>query len=663
MEDEYSELAKCIAEKGDIPSHLVPILRELYIETADNGQEGSNKVPKEYELIYASKNRKEEIIANTKVAPLQKIKVFAGNSNNDWENKLIFGDNLKALKSLTLDPDVKGKVKLIYIDPPFATKKDFMKDEVKAYADKVVGSEFIEFTRKRLILMKELLAPNGVIFVHLDTKKGHYIKIILDEIFGEANFINEIIWHYRSFHGQTKTYFPKKHDSIFYYANSGDRFFSLPRKNVAIEDMIDYKNWGKYIVNGNEIRGDNYPTDVRFKRNLDKWKRQNPGKGPNKDDILYVFQSQPEDDVWDIQYIDPKDKKEKVNYPTQKPEALLQRIIECSTQEGDLILDAFAGSGTTLAVAEKLGRKWIGIDCGKLSIYTIQNRMLSLKEEIGNKGKALKHKPFAVFNAGLYDYKEIENLDFESYRKFILQLFQVRDKKHEINGVEMDGYIKRYSALLWKHKDKKNLVINDTFMKSLDKSLSGKGGSVVYVIAPSSVFEFQDDYKNFQDTQYRFLRIPQSIIDELVTSNGKSLLQPRSEGNVNDIVEALAFDFIRVPKVKRTLKLAKPLAEDLLNYESKLATIKITEFISMAVANSEFISDLEKLSLVLIDSNYDGKIFRLSEVFFGERIVDGTIQISTENLGKELMIIYVDIYGNEYRESIKSTEFGIKNEQ
>lgn len=627
-EDEYSELAKCIAEKRDIPSHLVPILRELYIETADNGQEGSSKLPKEYELIYATKNRKEEIIANTKIAPLQKIKVFSGNSNNSWENKLIFGDNLKALKSLTLDPDVKGKVKLIYIDPPFATKQDFMKNEVKAYADKIVGSEFIEFIRKRLLILRELLSDDGVIFVHLDSKKGHYIKIIMDEVFGESNFRNEIVWCY-SGGGVPRKDYPRKHDVIFRYSKSNNYSFKVEFKPYKENTQAVGKHSTAAGKSGRSIEID-----------LDR--------------------GTPVTDWWvDIPTVTGW-RNEGADYPTQKPEPLLARIINASTDEGDLVLDAFAGSGTTLAVAEKLGRKWIGIDCGKLSIYTIQNRMLSLKEEIGNKGKNLKHKPFSVFNAGLYDYKEIENLDFESYRKFLLQLFQVRDKKHEINGVEMDGYIKRYSALLWKHKDKKNLVINDTFMKSLDKSLSGKGGSVVYVIAPSSVFEFQDDYKNFQETQYRFLRIPQSIIDELVASNGKSLLQPRSEGNVNDIVEALAFDFIRVPKVKRTLKLSKPLAEDLLNFESKLATIKITEFISMAVANSEFVSDLEKLSLVLTDTNYDGKVFRLSEVFFGEKIVDGTIQIPTENLGKELMIIYVDIYGNEYRESIKSTEFGIK---
>ena len=661
MED-YESLAKFISEGEQIPEHLLPLLFEIYHTSAQLQSPAQGQVtPKEYELTYAVKTRKEEVLSTTNEAPLQKVRTFANSINfhDGWENKLILGDNLKVLKALASDDLVKGKVKMIYIDPPFATKKDFLKKDEKAYSDKVIGSEFIEFTRKRLILMKELLAPDGVIFVHLDTKKGHYIKIILDEIFGEANFINEIIWHYRSFHGQTKTYFPKKHDSIFYYANSGDRFFSLPRKNVAIEDMIDYKNWGKYIVNDNEIRGDNYPTDVRFKRNLDKWKRQNAGKKPNKDDVLYVFQSQPEDDVWDIQYIDPKDKKEKVDYPTQKPEALLQRIIECSTQEGDLILDAFAGSGTTLAVAEKLNRRWVGIDCGKLSIYTIQSRMLTLKSEIGNQGKALKHKPFAVFNAGLYDYKAIEAMDFSAYRDFILQLFQVRDKKHQINGVEVDGMIKTRSVLIWKHKDEKNLTISESYLQSLHDALGGKGGSVFYLIAPNSAFSFPEDSTTIGDTEYRFLRIPQSIIDELIASKGASLVQPRSAGNINDTVEALAFDFVKTPKVERSLKIVNPKEENLLNLGKKLGLIKITKFESKglgkpSVDNGE---EIEFLAMVMIDKDYNGKIFNLCEVVFAEKIESGEVYFDFEEIGQEIMVIYLDIYGNEFREVISASSF------
>jgi 16S rRNA G966 N2-methylase RsmD len=184
MED-YENLARYISNGDQIPENLLPLLLDAYESSAERKNiENGALVPKEYELTYAGKSRKEEILSTTKAAPLQKVRTFnSGNKFEDeWENKLILGDNLKVLKTLAEDPEIKGKIKLIYIDPPFATKKDFLKDAEKAYSDKVTGSAFIEFTRSRLILMKELLAPDGAIFVHLDSKKGHYIKIILDEL-------------------------------------------------------------------------------------------------------------------------------------------------------------------------------------------------------------------------------------------------------------------------------------------------------------------------------------------------------------------------------------------------------------------------------------------------------------------------------------------------
>ena len=608
--EEFENLAKHISKGEQVPANLLPLLLEVYQSSVElQSNESVGLIPREYELIYAEKGRKEEILSTTKSAPLQKVRTFNSGNNfeEDWENKLILGDNLKVLKALAEDPNVRGKVNLIYIDPPFATKRDFMKDEVKAYADKVVGSAFIEFTRKRIILLKELLAPDGTIFVHLDQKKGHYIKVILDEIFGENHFLNEIVWLY-GLGGSSNKYFPQKHDNIFWYSNSDKYFFEPPMVPATSQRM----------------------------------------KGEDKKCP----------DFWDIPSLNNM-AIERLSYPTQKPEALLERVISAASQPGDLVLDAFAGSGTTLAVAEKLGRKWIGIDCGKLSIYTIQSRMLGLHVEIGNKGKALKHKPFAVFNAGLYDYKAIEAMDFNSYRDFVLQLFQVRDKKHQINGVEVDGMIKTRSALLWKHKDERNLTINDTYLESLHDALGGKGGSIFYLIAPNSAFSYHEDGKTIGETEYRFLRIPQSIIDELIASNGASLLQPRSAGNINDTVEALAFDFIKTPEVKRSLKVVNPKEEHLLNQGNKLGLIKITKFESNGLGkpSEEEADELEYLAMVMIDKDYQGKVFNLCEVIFAEKIEDGEVYFDFEGVGHEIMAIYLDVYGNEFREVIKSQEF------
>lgn len=315
----------------------------------------------------------------------------------DEPNRLIYGDNLLAMAALLAGdentPSMRGKVDLIYIDPPYDSKADYRTKVVLpgveldqkpntleqfAYSDTWLNgtASYLEMIAPRLVLIRELLRQGGSLYVHLDWHVGHYVKIVLDEIFGKENFVNEIVWHYKSFHGQTKGYFPRKHDVIYFYGNGDRRYFDLPRKEVDLEDLIDFKNWGKYIVNGDEIRGDNYPLDVRFKRNVDKWLRQYPGKIPGSEDVLYVFKAQPEDDTWEISYIDPKDKKERVDYATQKPEQLLERIIKASSKPGDLVADFFIGSGTTAAVAEKTGRRWIASDLGKPAIMVSRKRLI-----------------------------------------------------------------------------------------------------------------------------------------------------------------------------------------------------------------------------------------------------------------------------------------------
>lgn len=189
---------------------------------------------KEYELAYAGKMRKEDLLADDDGSfpvPLQVEKIFGGTNhpayNDGWHNLMVFGDNLQFLKTIYKDEDpiiskkVKGKIKLVYIDPPFATSDDFQsKEGAKAYTDKKKGSEFIEYIRKRLILIREVLSDDGCIFVHLDWKKAHYIKVILDEVFGESNFVNEIVWHYPdNFQGNVKG-FANNHNVIFWYAKS-----------------------------------------------------------------------------------------------------------------------------------------------------------------------------------------------------------------------------------------------------------------------------------------------------------------------------------------------------------------------------------------------------------------------------------------------------------
>jgi len=212
---------------------------------------------KDYKLTYKGKTRKEDIIARTPVAPFQKIRSFNNDNSFDegWSNMLVFGDNLMALKTIYEDQrgenrfKTKNKIKLIYIDPPFATKQDFMKDREKAYRDKIIGAQFIEFLRKRLVLLREILADDGSIYVHLDWKKGHYVKTIMDEVFGEYNFLNEIVWQRTSNTGSSKALAKK-------YSSDTDSIYFYRKSNNYIYNKV-YRGYGKGYLNRFKYQDEN----------------------------------------------------------------------------------------------------------------------------------------------------------------------------------------------------------------------------------------------------------------------------------------------------------------------------------------------------------------------------------------------------------------------
>lgn len=325
------------------------------------------------ELSYPGKAKEEDIISRTPAAHLKKVKVYYPDNpfKDGWSNILISGDNLFVLKTIYNDQQkkdtlkTKNRIKLVYIDPPFSTKKNFKKQEHYAYRDSLSGVEYIEFLRKRLILIREILAYDGSLYVHLDFRAGHYIKVIMDEVFGEQNFRNECIWYFSS-GGRPGYSYARKHAVLYYYKKG---------RSVIFNSHAIGKQWGRKKRNN-------------MKRNVDKdgriyWSI----KSGKKEYRYYEDDFLTPDDVWDdINHLQQKDpERERAGkYPTQKPEKLLERIIKASSNKDDIVLDAFAGSGTTLAVSEKLKRRWIGIDNGELSIQTIQKRMRSLSSIIGS---------------------------------------------------------------------------------------------------------------------------------------------------------------------------------------------------------------------------------------------------------------------------------------
>jgi site-specific DNA-methyltransferase (adenine-specific)/adenine-specific DNA-methyltransferase len=345
-------------------------------------------------------------------------------------------------------------------------------------------------------------------------------------------------------------------------------------------------------------------------------------------------------------------------YPTEKNEDLLFRLVDWLSQPGDLVLDAFAGSGTTCAVAEKLGRRWIGIDCGKLAIYTIQKRMLNLRREIGNKGEALQPKPFTLHNAGLYDFSKLKELAWDSWRFFALQLFQCRDEPHKISGIQLDGYLKGASVLVFNHQKQPGVRIDEVTVQSMHEPLGSKVGSRMFIIAPAMVFDFQQDYLTLDGVRYYALRIPYSIIHELHQREFAALKQPADELAVNDTVDAVGFDFIRSPELDY-VAMANKRKGELLNE----GVIRIKTFKSEAVVrDTTKKANRETLSMVMLDYDFDKEsdVFDLDAVFYAEAIkkADWEVRFPLESVGKQLLAVFVDIYGNEARELIPGERFG-----
>lgn len=289
-------------------------------------------------------------------------------------------DNLELMKQLP-----KGKIDLIYIDPPFGIKIDEKFGMIpwnKNYQDKnevdiifptlekiLTNGEcnYLRWLYPRLALMKELLSPKGSIYVHMDWHIGHYVKLLLDKIFSKYNFVNEIVWGYKDIGSRAVPYFKRKHDVIYMYQKSERRIFNIQRQRLS-ESTI--KRYGSYFDENGHITY--------------RWlKNNNPGvsaklKGQPEDldqPWLDINNGQPLSDWWDD--ISPLKShfKESTGYDTQKPEALLERIIKASSNEGDLVADFFCGSGTTCVVAKKFNRNYIGCDINSKAIQITEKRL------------------------------------------------------------------------------------------------------------------------------------------------------------------------------------------------------------------------------------------------------------------------------------------------
>jgi adenine-specific DNA-methyltransferase len=361
---------------------------------------------------------------------------YPENYPQDWKNKLIWGDNKIVIESLLRGdkssdiPSMAGKINLIYIDPPFFTGSDFSvrakvgNEEIekepsiieqRAYIDTWSQgiASYLKYMYERLVLMRELLADNGSIYVHLDWHVGHYVKVLMDEIFGAENFINEIIWFFKGTTNSRRMY-GDKHDNIFLYAKNKEKYtFNPDDVRIPYDDIRVfkqdkngkwYKQWSKEVKH--------YPDQIFVNG---KWK------------IIGKYRY---DVIDDVPSMATAHGDEYLGFSTQKKEELIKIFVLASSNPGDIVADFFCGSGTTGAVAEKLGRRWIMTDLSKFSIQVVRKRLLDIhhsKDLLDEKKKEYSNpaRPFEILNIGNYSIGEWSGREDE-FVKFILQLYQAK---------------------------------------------------------------------------------------------------------------------------------------------------------------------------------------------------------------------------------------------
>jgi len=319
---------------------------------------------------------------STQYYPAQ-LKESFGEPKNGWMNKIFWGDNLQVMSHML--KEYRGKIDLIYIDPPFDSKATYKKEikvlgtktngdntvfEEKQYGDIWTNDEYLQFMYERLVLIKELLSEDGSIFLHCDWHRGHQLRCLMDEVFGASNFLNEIVWCYYGPGSPGMRQFNRKHDNIFWYCKNGKWKFNADDIRVAHDEKTT-GNFKQGLKGSGFIAGDYNLADGKIPE--DWWEMAIAGRYPN-------------------------DGIKRIGYPTEKPAKLLERIIKTVTNEGDLVFDCFMGSGVTQAVADQLNRRFIGADINLASIQMVTKRLLNTAQFEN------RNVNFEVYNVNNYDF-------------------------------------------------------------------------------------------------------------------------------------------------------------------------------------------------------------------------------------------------------------------
>ncbi|WP_280494342.1 DNA methyltransferase [Nocardia farcinica] len=502
-------------------------------------------------------------------------------------NRLIYGDNLLAMAALLAGdedtPSLRGKVDLIYIDPPFDSKADYRTKitlpgttldqkptvlEQFAYSDTWAHgtASYLAMITPRLILMRELLAETGSIYVHLDWHVGHYVKLVLDEIFGRENFLNEVVWLY-GLGGSSSRYWPRKHDVLMWYSKTID-------KQYFQADMI--------------------PATSQRMRGKDK-------KAP---------------DYWDIPNINNQ-ARERLNFATQKPEQLLERVIRSSSPEGGLVYDGYGGSGTTAAVAERLRRRWITCDLGKPATAITRKRLIDQNA-----------KPFLYQAIGDYQVEQARSTLGRSFRvgdlaKVVLDLYGALSLPSEENVNGSLGRLPGTRTLVYADSPSRLTTISTLKRAQGYRDVKMGGFDKVIVLGWNFSAGIGQDINDLNDPNLEVLVIPPDLLDRLKKKDADKLASE---------VRFSSLQYLQAEVAARTTDGERESLEvNLENY-----VLLSPEAINLDQANRAKLQDVmnsEPLALIeywAVDPDYDGEVFRS---------VWQDYRGNTENDGDELRVV------------------------
>lgn len=544
---------------------------------------------------------------------------------SEWKNRLIYGDNILVMQGLLAgDPtsgleSMRGKIDLIYIDPPFDSKADYRTKitlpninlsqkptviEQFAYADtwKDGTVSYLKMIYPRLVLMRELLSEKGSIYVHIDWHVGHYVKILLDDIFGKDNFVNEIAM--KSYHGAKNNASSKywnQHQTIFLYQKSNQKIFY--GDSFELDDEYIRKEYKFIDENGRRYRSA---------------RRSKASKYFVKQDRYYLDESEGTrvGTFWDdISHI-ASNSSENVNYATQKPEALISRIIQASSNENSIVADFFGGSGTTAAVAEKLGRRWISSDIGKPSIMVQRKRLID--NEV---------KPFLYQSIGDYQKEALESSRMfkriGDLSQVVISLFS------DESGSGALSFGSEHPQNLGYIKDKKTLVYIDSPSKMTGRATLKKaielrdnflgGWDRVVVLGWNFAYDISSAINDLADNKLEVLVIPPDLLDKLKT-----------KATYKKLVESGKIRFSSLQYLT-----IKPIEKKAYDSELEELTIKLDNYILLSPDNIP-LDDADKKSLQelmahdplalieywSIDPDYDDVTFRSKWQDYRENIAN-----------------------------------------